>query len=128
MARLKYPSERRSPIVFTNDDGTVNVTVKPTKHRMTEATVDSARISLVRGFERFYPSQSIHSGLAEVDGRLVFLIDMRTPALDTEIRNLVAGAPVENRLVMFSFNVTRELEAEWIDTGKRILTSIRFAD
>lgn len=128
MARLKYPSERRPPIVFTNYDGTVNIAVKPTDHRMTEAHVDAARTSLVRGFNNLYPSGKLRSGNAVVNGRAVFLIDMRTPALDTEIRNLIAGAPVENRLVMFSFNVTRELEAEWVDVGKHILTSIEFTD
>jgi len=128
MARLKYPSGRRPQIVFTNYEGTVNITVKPTDQRMTEAHVDVVRMSLVRGFKNLYPSGEILSGNSVVGGRGVFLIDMRTPALDTEIRNLIAGAPVEDRLVMFSFNVTRELEAEWVDVGKHILLSIEFTD
>ncbi len=128
MARLKYPSERRPPIVFTNYDGTVNVTVKPTEHRMTEAGVEAARISIARSLKSIYPSGTVRSGNVVVDGRAAFLIDMRTPALDTEIHNLIAGAPVANRLVMFSFNVPRELESEWLDTGKHILTSIEFRD
>lgn len=128
MARLKYPSERRPPIVFTNYDGTVNITVKPTDQRMSQTQIPIAGMSLARSLKSAYPSQSVRAGIAEVGGREIFLVDMRTPALDTEIRNLVAGASVEDRLVMFSFNVTRELEAEWIDVGKHILTSITFAD
>jgi hypothetical protein len=128
MARLKYPSENRPRIVFTNYDGTVNVTVKPTDQRMTQDAILVTVISLQAALKSSYPSQTVRSGLAEVGGREVFLVDMHTPALDTEIRNLIAGASVQDRLVMFSFNVTRELEAEWVDVGKHILTSIKFTD
>ena len=128
MARLKYPSERRPPIVFTNYDGTVNISVKPTDHRMSETEVAATRMSLVRSFRSPYPSGTVRSGNVDLNGRAAFLIDMHTPAVDTVIYNLIAGAPVEDRLVMFSFNVTRELESEWADIGKYILMTIKITD
>jgi len=128
MARLKYPSERRPPIVFTNYDASVNITVKPTEHRMTEADAGAVRTTFQRMFENLYPTGNVRSSIIELDGKTAFFFDMTTPAIDTPIRNLLAGTSVDSRLVMFSFNVTRELESEWIDTGKHILTSIEFRD
>ncbi len=128
MARLKYPSERRPPIVFSNPEGTVNITVKPTAQKVTEADIDLARISLTKSFARIYPSGNVGSRLFDLVDRTAFLIRMTTPAIDTEIRSLIAGAAVDGRLVLFGFNVTRELEPQWLDKGAIILMTILIFD
>ena len=128
IARLKYPSERRPPIVFTNTEGTVNITVKPTAQRVTEANIDSARISLTESLRRIYPSGNVGSRLFDLGDRTAFFINMTTPAIDTEIRNMITGAAVDGRLVLFGFNVTRELESEWIDKGAIILMTVLIFD
>ncbi|MDH3229349.1 MAG: hypothetical protein OEN55_06125 [Alphaproteobacteria bacterium] len=128
MARLKYPSERRPPIVFTDSEGTVNITVKPTAQRVTEADIDIARIFLTENFRRLYPSGNVGSTLFDLGDRTAFFISMTTPAIDTEIRSLITGAAVDGRLVLFGFNVTRELESTWIDKGAIILMTVLIFD
>lgn len=128
MRRLKYPSERRPPIVFTNYMGSVNIAVKPTEHRVAEANMESARISLERGLKASYPDSEIISRPIELDGRLGFFFDFRVPVPDTTVRNWIVGVSVEGRLVMISFNVTRELEPEWMGVAERIVASIDIVD
>lgn len=128
MAQLKYPSGRRPPVVFTNYDGTVNVTIKPTSTDMTEYQVPSTLAAILPVLERINSAQILHRGVVKIGGRRVFYIDMYAPALDTDIRNVIVGAPIKDRLVMFSFNVTRELDEQWIEVGKRILRSIEFRE
>jgi hypothetical protein len=124
LRRLKYPSERRPPIVFTNYMGTVNIAVKPTEHRITEASMESARLSMERGFKAAYPGSEIISLPVELDGKLGFFFDFWVSAVDTDIRNWIVGVSVEDRLVMISFNVTRELEPEWMTVADSIMASI----
>jgi hypothetical protein len=52
-------------------------------------------------------------------------MELRTPAIDTEIRNIMLGTSLEDRLLLISFNVTTELEGEWLPTANRIIESVR---
>ena len=126
--RLKYPSERRPPIVFSNYMGSVNIAVKPTEHSITEAGMESARLSMERGFQEAYPDSEIISRPIELDGKLSFFFDFWVPVPDTDVRNWIVGMSIEGRLVMISFNVTRELEPEWMGVAKKIVASIDLVD
>ena len=128
LRRLKYPSERRPPIVFSNYMGSVNIAVKPTEHRIAEADMESARFSMERGFKAAYPGSDIFSSPIEIDGTLGFFFDFWVPVPDTDVRNWIVGISVEGQLVMVSFNVTRELEPEWMGTAEEIMTSINIVD
>jgi hypothetical protein len=57
-----------------------------------------------------------------------FMLDLRTPAIDTEVRNLIIGTSFEGRLLLFTFNTIRELETTWIPVGAKILHSIRISE
>ena len=128
LRRLKYPSERRPPIVFTNYMGSVNIAVKPTEHRIAEADMESARLSVERSYKAAYPNSDIFSSPIELDGRLGFFLDFWVPVPDTDVRNWIVGMSVDGQLVMVSFNVTRELEPEWMGVAEEIMTSIDIVD
>ncbi len=77
-------------------------------------------------FKRLHPSAVwFQSGLTTINGRAFFLLDLRTPALDTEIRNLMVGTSLQGRLLLITFNVTKQREARWLPTAQKILTSIK---
>ena len=46
----------------------------------------------------------------------------------TEVRNMMVGTSVQGRLLLISFNVTKEHEAHWLTTAKKILYSIRISE
>lgn len=75
-----------------------------------------------------YPGSEIFSRPIELDGKLGFFFDFWVSVVDTDIRNWIVGVSVEDRLVMISFNVTRELEPEWMTVADSIVASIDIVD
>ena len=129
MMSIKYPSERRPTLVFTNPDGSVNVALNHTDNRASLGDIPAVLDAVVGMFNNLYPSaQWYRSEVVQIGGRPFFLLDLRTPAIDTEVRNLMAGTSLDGRLLFVTFNVTRELEEAWLPTGEAIIRSIRNFD
>ena len=75
--------------------------------------------------KNLYPSAEwFRSEIRTINGRQFFLLDLRTPAIDTEVRNILLGTSLDDRFLLMSFNVTKELEKEWLPTGNKIVESI----
>ena len=126
---LKYPSSRRPTLVYTNDTGSINVAINHTKSRMPLNEIDAFHRNMDGMFRNLYPSATwFASGIIHLQGRKWLNLDLRTPAIDTEIRNLMAGTSVDGRLLLVSFNVTKELESGWLPVGEAILQSLRVLD
>lgn len=59
-------------------------------------------------------------------GKLKFILfDFRTPAIDTEVRNIMLATSLQGRLLLISFNCTKELEGKWLPIGYQIVESIQ---
>jgi hypothetical protein len=129
MLSIKYPAERRPTLVFTNPDGSVNVALNHTQNRAGPDDIPALLDAVTGMFRNLYPSARWYrSEVVQIGGRRFFLLDLRTPAIDTEIRNLMVGTSLDGRLLFITFNVTRELEAAWLAIGEAIIRSIRIAD
>jgi hypothetical protein len=126
MLRTKYPSERRPTLVFTNERGTVNIALNHAKGHMPANQLAAFHASMEGSFKKLYPSAEwFRSEVRKINGRDFFVMELRTPAIDTEIRNIMLGTSLEDRLLLISFNVTTELEGEWLPTANRIIESVR---
>ena len=66
-----------------------------------------------------------NSGMVEINDRMCFRLDLRIPALDTEIRNVMIGTELDGRLLIVSVNVIQKLEPEWMSTVEEIISTIR---
>ena len=87
--------------------------------------LDAAHKSVNATFKNLYPSaQWFRSEVRPINGRQFFLMELRTPAIDTEVRNLIVGTSLDDRLLMITFNVTKALEADWMPIGNKIIESI----
>lgn len=126
MLRLKYPSERRPTVVFTNDRGSVNLAVNLTSNRVRPDQIAELHKAMEATFRNAYPSATWYrSEVITQQGRKYFVLELLTPALDTQIRNIVLGTSFRGILLLFSFNVTRELEKSWLEIGRTMLSSVR---
>lgn len=129
MLRLKYPSERRPAIVLTNPEGSVNVAVNHTDNALQPAQLPEAHVAMEQMFRNLHPSAAWNrSEIVSIKGRRFFVLDLVTPAIDTKVRNIMAGTSLEGRFLIVTFNCTRELEPEWGDAGRRIIESVSLAD
>jgi hypothetical protein len=122
----KYPNANRPSAAYTNEAMNVNVTLGHTAHRVTAAQLAPAFEQMVAGFRTTYPTATwFRSGMRDINGRRFFVMEIRTPAADTEVRNIMVGTSLDDRLLMITFNATKALEQEWMPVGNRIIESIR---
>ena len=125
MLKIKYPTERRPNIVYTNESGSVNVALNYTKNRMPAGQLAAFHKSMETALKKLHPSAEwFRSEVAKINGREFMVLELRTPAIDTEVRNIMLGTSVDDRLLLISFNVVKELEGEWLPAGNKIVESI----
>lgn len=126
MLRLKYPSERRPTVVYTNTRGSVNIAANYTNDSMTQSDLPEFHDTMKKMFNNLYPSATWYeSGVTSINGREWLTLDLRTPTIDTEVRNLMAGTSSEGRLLLVTFNTVIALEPTWLEAGKAIIQSLR---
>jgi hypothetical protein len=126
MLQLKYPSEQRPTLVFTDEPGTINVALNHIQSKASQASIVLYKDNFLKTFKNVYPSAEWKgSGVLEVNGRKVGYLELVTPAIDTDIYNLMFFTDVEGRLLLCTFNCTKEKMAEWTPVGQQILHSLR---
>jgi hypothetical protein len=126
MLKLKYPSGKPPTQVYTNEAGSVNVALNHTNDRLKAGQIPEFRKYLEDVFRRTYPSARWYRNeVTEINGRQFVLLDVRTPAVDTNVRNIIVGTSVDDRLLLVSFNVVQDLEGEWLAVGNKIIQSVK---
>jgi hypothetical protein len=126
LVQTKYPSERRPTEVLTNPETTINIAFGHSSAALAPAEIRAAHPVIEAQLKATYPTARWNrSEVVKRDGRDYIVFDLWSPALDTEIRNIMLGTSVGGRFLMVSFNVTRDREAEWGPIGERIMDSIR---
>lgn len=126
MLSAKYPSGNRPTLVYSNDDGTVNLAVNHTVNQMTVDQLEEAKGVFVGQFTQMYPAaQWYQKDMAKINGRDFVVLELVTPAIDTQIYNLMFITSLEDRMLMFSFNCTQDLMWKWQSQGQQIMQSVK---
>lgn len=126
MMRIKYPSERRPGLVYTNSSGGINVALNLTQNPADQSMIVPYKDNLMQTFKSLYPSAEWKSsGVKEVNGRKVGYLELVTPAIDTEIYNLLFFTDLDGKLLLCTFNCTKNSMAEWTPAAKEILGSLK---
>lgn len=129
MLELKYPSQRRPTLVFTNPAGSVNVALNHTQNAASDADVPGLHRSMEQLLRRVHPTAQWHdSKTGQRDGMRYFVLDFVTPAVDTDVRNMVFATPLDGRMLLVSFNCMVELQSSWAPLGQQIIDSITLPD
>jgi hypothetical protein len=125
MTKLKYPSERRPTLVYSNPSGGINVALNLTQNRANQQLIEPYKENLVQTFKKLYPSAEWKSsGVNTVNGRKVGYMELVTPAIDTEIYNLIFFTDVDGKLLLCTFNCTKKSISEWTPVAKEIMNSL----
>jgi len=128
MLSVKYPHERRPTLVFTNPSGSVNVALNHTQNRVLNDQVPELHQAMDLMFRRLYPSAEWNrSETGQRDGMRYSTLDLITPAIDTEIRNIILAVSLDGRMLLVSFNCVQELEGKWAPLGQQIIDSVLVA-
>ncbi len=124
-AKVKYPSDRRPKLIYSNDEVTVNLSFK---------TGDGA-IGNLAGFLDFFVknilsasnSKILSQGVKKLDGKDIGYLVFISPAPDTNIYNYMLIADINQvKNIMVSFNFTEALKDEWSNDAEKIINSLEF--
>lgn len=129
LLRVKYPTQRPPTEALSNKDGSINIAFGHTPNAVSPAQIREVHPVLERQIRATYPSARwSRSEVVERGGRSYIVLDFWSPTVDTEVRNIMLATSVDGRFLLVSFNVTRELEAQWGAIGERIMNSIRVVE
>lgn len=129
MLRAKYPDQVPPEAAYTDASGNVNLTMSLPAETMDPNQLAEAHRALDGALRGAYPAATWYrSEVFERDGRRYFILDLMTPAADSDVRNVILGTPFRGRLLVVTFNVTRELAPAWIETGQKMMASLKFKD
>jgi hypothetical protein len=127
MKRMKYPGANAPSLAFSDTDGTVSFAISWTAHRLDTPNVGAqtrqlrSQLDAVSRVLRWHGSEVLM-----LDGRDVGLLDFDSKAIDTEIRNRMLLTSLEGRMLLLTFNMTKELEPAWLPISERVVQSVRF--
>lgn len=125
MMKLKYPSERRPTLVYTDKTGGINVAFNHTTSKANQQQIDAYKDNFVNTFKNLYPSAEWNeTGTKEINGRKVGYLELVTPALDTKIYNLMFFTDLDGRLLLCTFNCVEKKQKDWHETAKQIMSSL----
>jgi len=123
----KYTRGIPPMFAYSTERGTVSLAVGSTETGIPSTVrIEEARKEMAKQLRGANPgAEWLRDEVVQVNGRRFFLFDVRTPAVDTVIRNLMLGTLCEARMVLINFNVTKEEEETWMSTRDRIVRSVR---
>lgn len=126
MLKLKYPSERRPTLVYTNESGTINVALNHIQSRADQTVIAAYKETFVKTFKASYPTAVwLGNGINEINGKKVGYLELITPAVDTEIYNLMFFTDLNGKLLLCTFNCTKKNIEEWTPAAKEIMNSLK---
>jgi hypothetical protein len=122
----KYPNATNRPsVVYTNERMSINVALDHNPFRLSPDQLGMALESIRASFKNMYPSaQWFRSELRTINKRQFFVIEVRTPTSDVEVRNIMVGTSLEDRMLVITFNVIKTLEPQWLPAGNKMIESI----
>lgn len=125
LLEMKYPHSRRPTEVLSDSTGGVSLAFNHTKNPLSSSQIKRAHASMSKMFHNMYPSAKwIRDKVINMNGKNFMVFEIITPAMDTQIHNIMYGTSVDNRLLLIAFNTTVEQSKQWLPIGKKIMKSI----
>ncbi|CAH2715104.1 hypothetical protein BACCIP111895_02288 [Neobacillus rhizosphaerae] len=126
VAKIKYPNENRPTIIYTNDKTTINISLKYTTTQINDSQIPEFHNSIKQMFEKLYPSAKWldEKVIKTNDGKNVGVLEVITPAIDTNIYNFMYLIELDNKVLIATFNCTEEKMDDWKPIAKEIMGSI----
>lgn len=126
LAKIKYPSENRPNIIYMNEEGSINIAFTYTSNKITSEELESYKEVFIESFNTLYPSAIWYeNNILLINEKLVGFLELLTPAIDTEIYNLMFFTELDGRLLIGTFNCTEDEMEYWESIAKEIMNSIK---
>lgn len=125
LARKKYPSKYRPPVILMDAQNLVNVTFHLMEQPLPETQLEKAMKALVRNLKQTFPQANFDEiTYADRKGGRVAWIPYAGMAMDADIFYIVFLTPLNGKVLYGSFNCPLEMRGQWEDVAVNIIGSI----
>jgi hypothetical protein len=129
MFELKYPYENQNTtIAYSDEDATVSLLISPRQDEATQEELPKYQQMLNYRFGNNSSIDFKKSEIRKINGREFILIEMITPAVDTEVYNLMFITNSGGKLLMGTFNCTMDKLNKWKPLADQIVASVKVKD
>ena len=126
-AKLKYPSEQRPQIIFTDPSGLINFWITPTEEILKEEAIENVRDQMFAMVQRLNPGiKPQQLGVEIVSGKTVAYVEYSNPALDGKVYNLMFLFSIDQKMTMACFNCLTKNAKYWQKPMLEMLKSMEF--
>jgi hypothetical protein len=114
IAKIKYPSEVRPKIIFTNKKDTVNIGLNYTEQELLNEEVYAFRDAMKDAFTAVNPSSEIlDSGELEIDGTNIGYYTFPNFAMGGQLYNLFFVLSLKGKALVCNFNCLKKDMLKW---------------
>ncbi|AKF92346.1 hypothetical protein J5TS2_16650 [Brevibacillus halotolerans] len=113
-AALKYPSERRPTLIYTNSTGSINVAINHTQTRLTDAEMKEFTAAMVHLLRKTQKLLQWHGDdVVEVNGKPIGYCEFLTPAYNVNLYNFMFFTELDGKALLCTFNCTEDEMDDW---------------
>lgn len=123
IVNLKYPNDNRPNIVYTNEETTMNVAISLSDVSIKDNQIGNYLETLKDTFKEY---KDVQTNSFKRDKHTLGEISFTSTATDTDIHNHMLVFSNHGKLVIVTFNCTKELQENYKDLGDFIVNSIMF--
>lgn len=126
MAALKYPSDHRPSPIFSNDSGSITLGFNHTWSRVEAEEIETFKDILLQNLQRMQSSITVlEDGVKNVNGQQIGYFEFISPALDSDLYNLMFFMEIDGRALLCALNCLESDLEQWQPIAKGIMESIR---
>ncbi|MEJ9214972.1 hypothetical protein P4S83_10790 [Aneurinibacillus thermoaerophilus] len=126
MASLKYPSERRPELIYTNETASINMAFSHTQNPLNDTDMGAFKNSMVQILRQTQPlARWFEEGIRNVNGKNIGFCEFLAPSFDANIYNLLFFVELEGRALLCIFNCVEEEMKSWKPIARGIMDSLK---
>ncbi|WP_046215136.1 hypothetical protein [Paenibacillus wulumuqiensis] len=124
-AAIKYPSERRPTLIYTNNNATINLTFNHTNSLLDYQEIEEFTQAMATILQANQPvRQWIGHGLYTAGEQQYGYCEFISPALNTDIYNLMFFASLQGKALVGGFNCIESDQTNWQPIAWAMLESL----
>ncbi|MEK4114935.1 hypothetical protein NST44_01795 [Paenibacillus sp. FSL W8-0919] len=127
LARLKYPSEHRPGLIYTDETHTVNLAFNLTSTPLNQEELEDFQEALTRMLRSTQPIERwMGEGMETVDGRKAGTCAFVIPTLTSSVFNLMFYSDLEDKALLCTFNCLESDMNDWKPVAEAMLRSMKW--
>lgn len=129
LAAIKYPSEQRPTVIYTDESTTINLAFNLTTNALSDKEVAEFQKAMIASLEQAQPSAEwLDTDVIEINDKKIGILEVITPAADGNIFNFMFFASLDGQALIGTFNCMEDDIETWRPVARAMVETLQFAD